>query len=418
MIRLPHAIAIYMASVLGAGILITPGLSAQVAGQASILAWILLSALSYPFAYTFAKMATMNPQSGGIYSFSRQAFGKYTSNSIGWLFMAWFMFGAPANAIAAGYYLSYSIPMTRIDVFLFAGTLIALASLINYLGMKFSARVQILVIVSIVVVLIIAIGASLPTLNTGSFVPLIPGGNLYPIGVASALIIWAFFGYENVPNLAGEIEDPEKVLRRAVLFSVVIIGILYVSVSIVIVGTGAYKVGGGIVPFEVLMSNFLGKYGMFATSIIAVVAVFSTANAYIAGMSRVIYSVSKSNGMPSLLSNLHPVSNVPYKAITLMALLGLLNLFFYFIFNVNLVTAFLMVSGIGGTVYVVGSAAGIRLLKVTGWKKFLPWISLITSIVILSFINYLLILTLVVVVLSIFYTRLFGGSKDPGANPG
>ena len=87
-ITLPYAITIYISSVLGGGILIAPGLAARVAGQGSIIAWVLLSLLSYPFAYTFARLAMRKPESGGIYSFSREAFGTYVSNAVGWLFLA------------------------------------------------------------------------------------------------------------------------------------------------------------------------------------------------------------------------------------------------------------------------------------------------------------------------------------------
>ncbi|HYY92635.1 MAG TPA: amino acid permease, partial [Candidatus Dormibacteraeota bacterium] len=52
-----YAIALYMSSVLGSGILVLPGLAAQVAGPASLIAWIGLSLASYPLAYTFASLS-------------------------------------------------------------------------------------------------------------------------------------------------------------------------------------------------------------------------------------------------------------------------------------------------------------------------------------------------------------------------
>ena len=403
-ITLPYAITIYISSVLGGGILIAPGLAARVAGQGSIIAWVLLSLLSYPFAYTFARLAMRKPESGGIYSFSREAFGTYVSNAVGWLFLAWFMFGAPANAIAAGYYLSFSIRMTEPEVYLVAGSIIFLACLVNYLGIRFSSRVQLLVIASIILVIITAIITSSTHLNYENYVPIIPGGSFYSIGVASALIIWAFFGYENVPNLAGEVTDPENIFRKSILFSVIMVGILYTSVSIVTIGTASYKSGSGITPFAVLMSSFLGSYGGIATSVIAVVAIFSTANAYVAGMSRVIYSVARSHGLPHWLSHINPRTGAPGRSIILMVSLGLANLAAFYFLGIDLVTAFLVVSGIGGLVYVVGSASAIKLLRERGWRKALPWISLLASAIILSFISYLLLLSAVVVLASLLYT--------------
>src|SRR2546426_563489 len=52
-----YAVALYMSSVLGSGVLVLPGLAAQIAGPASLIAWLLLSLASYPLAYTFAGLS-------------------------------------------------------------------------------------------------------------------------------------------------------------------------------------------------------------------------------------------------------------------------------------------------------------------------------------------------------------------------
>src|SRR5713226_10505243 len=74
-ITLRHAVAIYVSSLLGSGIFVIPGLAARIAGPASIVSWLLLSLASYPFAYTFAKLSSRRPESGGIYAFARDGIG-------------------------------------------------------------------------------------------------------------------------------------------------------------------------------------------------------------------------------------------------------------------------------------------------------------------------------------------------------
>ena len=74
-IKLRHAVALYVSSVLGSGVLVLPGLAAQIAGPASLVAWIVLAAASYPFAFTFASLSSRRPQSGGIYGFAKESFG-------------------------------------------------------------------------------------------------------------------------------------------------------------------------------------------------------------------------------------------------------------------------------------------------------------------------------------------------------
>ena len=160
-----HAVAIYLASVLGGGILVLPGLAAQVSGPSSIIAWIILSVASYPFAFTFSRLALRNPQSGGIYSFSREAFGKYTSNSVGWPFLAWVALGAPAIALAAGTYLTFAIPLSHNEIYGFAFIMVISVGAVNYLGIRFSASVQLAIIVSIVALLIVSIVSASMTIS-------------------------------------------------------------------------------------------------------------------------------------------------------------------------------------------------------------------------------------------------------------
>ena len=56
-ITLRYAVALYVSSVLGSGVLVLPGLAAKIAGPGSLVAWIFLSIASYPFAYTFASLS-------------------------------------------------------------------------------------------------------------------------------------------------------------------------------------------------------------------------------------------------------------------------------------------------------------------------------------------------------------------------
>ena len=63
-IGLPSASALYIAAVLGTGILVLPGLAADAAGPASILAVAIVFVLSIPLAGTFAALAARYPDAG------------------------------------------------------------------------------------------------------------------------------------------------------------------------------------------------------------------------------------------------------------------------------------------------------------------------------------------------------------------
>ena len=399
-----YAVALYMSSVLGSGVLVLPGLAAQIAGPASLVAWVALSIISYPLAYTFASLSARRPESGGVYSFARESLGPGAASAVGWLFILWYVTGAPVVTVIAASYLAYAFPLTRTEIFLIAGLLTLGAFLVNYRGIVVSSRVQLAVIVAIVGLLITAVVASAPSVTPTNFTPFFPNGYV-PIGVSAALIFWSYLGYENVSNVAEEFKNPEKDFHRSILFSVVVIGLLYISVAVATVGTRAYTAAGSIAPFAVMLSNALGIYGAVGTAILAVIIIFGTMNAYTTGISRVIYATAKDRGLPRLLDRINIKTQVPDRSLMLLLGLSWITLLLFFFFNVDLETELLIPSGAAILVYIIGSSSGIKLLKVKSAKRLFPWISLAISIIMLFFVGLPILIALSFALLGFVYRR-------------
>ena len=388
-LTLRHAVAIYVSSLLGSGIFVIPGLAARIAGPASIISWILLSLASYPFAYTFAKLSARNPESGGIYAFAREGLGRGASAATAWLFLAWAVLGAPAATVAAASYLTFVLPLNRSDVFLVAAAILIGAFGVNYLGIRFTGRVQVATVGAILAALAIAVVASAPRISPANYTPILPNG-LASIGTAAALIMWSYLGYENTSNVAEEFRNPERDFHRSVVISVILISALYLAVAVVTVGTGAYTVGGGVTPFAAMMSGAFGSYGGMFVAILAVFVTFGTVNAYVAGMARVYYAAARDGVFPEALGKVDPKTGAPRRSLVFLIVMVLLSLAAFYFLNVEFVLAFLMASGAAILTYVIGSVAGIRLLRERGMRRILPWISLVVSVVLLPFIGTLL----------------------------
>src|SRR3989449_3203454 len=241
-ITLRYAVALYVSSVLGSGVLVLPGLAAQLAGPGSLLAWVLLSVVSYPFAYTFASLSARKPEAGGIYSFTKESFGLRVATVTGWLFALWFITGGPAVMLIAASYVAYAFPMSRAETFVVAGAIIFSVFVVNYRGIVVSNKVQLAVVASIVGLLLATVISSSYLVRLENLEPFLPNG-LLPVGVSAALIFWSFLGYENVSNVAEEFRDPKKDFHRSILLSVALVSGLYIAVAFVTVGTLAYKSG-------------------------------------------------------------------------------------------------------------------------------------------------------------------------------
>jgi amino acid efflux transporter len=401
-----YAVALYVSSVLGSGILVIPGLAAKVAGPSSLLAWLALAVLSYPFAYTFASLSVRRPESGGVYSFAKESLGGHTANAVGWLFASWYISGAPAATLVGASYLAYALPLDRTEVFVSAAAMIIISFVINYLGISLSGKVQLGVTVSIVALLLITVVASAPSVRAENFQPFLTGG-VGSVGVAAALIIWSYFGYENVSNVAEEFRDPGKDFHRSVLVSVALSSFLYVAVAFVIIGTKAYVAGGSVAPFAAILSGLFGGSVGLGTALLAVFIIFGNLNAYTTGISRVVYAVSKDGGLPSLLSSVHQKYRSPNRSLFFICSGSLIVLFLYYLNGMDIETALLLTNGVGLSVYVAGSVAGIRLLREGGVRRYYPWISLLVSLSLLPFVGFIpLLVILAVVLLSLLHSKI------------
>ena len=415
-ITLRHAVALYVSSVLGSGVLVLPGLAGRLAGPGSLIAWVLLSLMSYPFAWTFASLSSRNPESGGVYSFVREAFGPHAAAMVGWLFGLWYIAGAPAVTLIAASYLGFAFPLGRLAIHLVACGVIVVPYVINLRGIVFSNRVQLGIVVAIIALLVLAVAFSLGSVRAERFSPFLPNG-LLPVGTAAALIFWSYLGYENVSNVAEEFKDPRKDFHRSVLLSVVVIGVLYLAVAFVTVGTGAYQAGGSVAPFAALFSRVFGRLGAAGTAILAVIIIFGTVNAYTAGMSRVALAVARDGALPAAFARVSQRSGAPSGSLTLLTFLSLVMLAIYYIFNVDLQTALLIPSGAAILVYVMGCAAGARLLKGRGAGGTLPWISLVVSVAVLPFVGPLAVVALVTGCAAFVYSRIRRGPAAAGGPP-
>jgi amino acid efflux transporter len=392
-IGLWSAVALYVSSVVGPGILALPGLTAEIAGPGSVIAWIILSAASYPFAYTFSTLSARRPQSGGVFRIAGNAFGFRVATVTGWLMTFFVVVGAVAVALIAASYLGYALQLTHPEEFAVAVLVSLSAYVVNLRGIAFSIKVQFAIVGSIVAVLVTTVLTSGWAVRSASFTPLFPNG-LSAVGAAIALGFFAYIGYENVSNVAGEFRDPGRDYRRSAAISVGIVGVMFTSVALVTVGTRAYLVGGGVAPFAVMMARLWGPYGGLGAAILALVLVVGVVNANTLGISRVVQSVAAAGGFPAGLALLNERTKAPDRALTALFLCTLVVFALFYIGGVSVAAALLVSSGAAVLVYVVGSAAAVKILRSTARSRAdraFPLIALLVSLAVLPFVGLALL---------------------------
>ena len=274
----------YVGSVLGSGIFVAPAIAANIAGPASIVAWVALSLLSYPIAYTFAALASTYPEAGGISTYVKRAFGWKIGTIAGWLFVFSFFVGAPVVSIIAASYIIVPLGLSPTLLYPISFAFMCGTILINLTGIKVGSRIESIILGSVVIVLFIAVVLTLPYVNESNFFPFAPKG--WPaVGVVAAVIFFSFLGYENVPHMAEEFRNPHRDFKLSIGISVLITSLLYVSTSIVTIGTAIYETHGLYAPIALMFSRSLGISAVIVMLFLATTTCFGALNAYTMGVS-------------------------------------------------------------------------------------------------------------------------------------
>lgn len=323
--------------ILGAGIYVLIGSAAGIAGNMLWLSFTLAAIVASFTAMSYAELAAIFPEAGAEYVYAKNAFGW---DKLAWVFgfIAIVIGFSTASAVALGFarYLSYFIPMNQI---ILAIGLLVLMTGINFWGIKESARFNALA-TSIEVgglVLLIAIGGyfifkgDVGLANLTEFPPPFEGSDVswLPIVSASALIFFAYMGFEDIANIAEEAEDPAQTLPKAFIYALLISTVIYILVAIVAVSVVPFaELAKAEQPLSLIMSKLVGGYSPQA---IALIALFATANTVLITLivcARMMYGMARSNSLPQVLSRVHKSRQTPYAAIFLTGFVSIIFLFF------------------------------------------------------------------------------------------
>jgi amino acid efflux transporter len=128
-------------------------------------------------------------------------------------------------------------------------------------------------------------------------------------------------------------------------------------------------------------------------------------------MARIIYAAARDGSFPSVLANVDRRTGVPNRAMLALLLMTLASLSIFYLLSIDIQSGFLGTSGAAILTYVIGSAAGIRLLKERGARRLLPWASLLVSAAILPFIGVPLAIGMAIAFTGLAYTWIKTGKK-------
>jgi APA family basic amino acid/polyamine antiporter len=299
--------------IIGAGVYVLIGTATQEAGAAVWLAFVLAGLLSTLSALSYAELAAMFPSAGAEYEFARKAFNEFVGFVTGWMMVIALLIAAGTVSIGFAQYAQHFV---EVDGRLASLVLLATTTAVIMSGIQRSIWLTVGLALLQVGGLLIVIVSGVEHVGDRS---LIEGATIGGVLSGSALVFFAFIGFDEVVTLSEETRDPSRVIPRALLAGLAIATTLYVLVAIAAVSiVGAGALAGSERPLALVMEHDLGGRGADVVAAIALAATTNTTLLALTAASRNLYAMARSGSLPPMIGRLGR-TQAPWLA----ALLGL-----------------------------------------------------------------------------------------------
>jgi len=316
----------------GADIFIALGVIAAYAAGLTPIAFFIGAVLYVCTALAYAELGSAFPVAGGAATFARKAFGNFWSFIAGWGLILAYVLDIALFSIVGAFYLNQVLGLRIEYVYLVGGLAILGLMALNMLGIAESALLNnILMIFSTFLILIISILAYFLIFSPDRLVAQAQAfateSNWTNFAYAVGLSSIAFIGIESITQAAEETKRPSHTIPAAIKVVIFLVVIFCLLISVLSVGS---------VGWDVLATNkenalvaFAREIPVYGDALVLVTGATGflvcvvSANSGIIGASRVMYSLSRNNLLPRILSWTHPKFKTPWITIFIFSALAL-----------------------------------------------------------------------------------------------
>jgi putrescine importer len=334
----PALIAFGLAYMVPLGIFTTYG-EVTVASNGHLpIAYIITLAMIFFTALSYCRMANKLPIAGSAYSYVQRTFGGKVGFLVGWAQILDYLFLPILNYLVLGIYLNEAFPSIPAHVFVLASLLSV--SFLNYLGIKLINSVNFTLIIVQMIFIGLFIFLTLTNINLTPEAMIKPlqvnAGDFSGLMSGAAILCLAFLGFDAIATLAEESNDAQKSLPRAIIWTVLIAGCIFLVVSycahlaypewtnfIDNKDTASLDVVRRVGDRSQLGGNFM--YNFFQAAYLT--GVFASAMTAQTSVSRIFYAMGREGVLPKqIFYRIHPRFRTPYLSIIFVACFSLLSL--------------------------------------------------------------------------------------------
>jgi basic amino acid/polyamine antiporter, APA family len=336
--------------IIGTGIFVLTGVVAKTAaGPAVAISFVIAGVVCGLAAICYAEFASTVPVAGSAYTFSYATLGEVVAWIIGWDLVLELALGAATVSVGWSGYLNQllgdlgiplptSIAGETATVNIPAIFIALVMTGVLILGIKLSSRVTSVIVAIKVAIVLMVIGVGIFYVKAANYTPFLPpaqpsetGSGLtapliqtlfgfapstFGVGgilAGAAIVFFAFIGFDIVATAAEETKDPSRDLPRGIIGSLVICTVLYVAVSLVVVGMQKYTELSTAAPLADAFRSVGLPFFSGLISVGALAGLTSVVMILMLGQSRVLFAMSRDNLLPAGLGAVHPKYGTPYK---------------------------------------------------------------------------------------------------------
>ncbi|GAA1506371.1 APC family permease [Agromyces terreus] len=317
---LRDAVAIGLASMIGAGVFAVWVPAAQAAGPWLLGGLAVAALVAFANASSTGQLAARHPESGGAYRYGRARLGAWPGFLAGWGFVVGKTASCAAMAMTAAGYLvpePWQKPVAVAAVLVLAG--------VDLLGVTRTARAATVIVTFVLAVLGLVVAAGAGGL-LASGIPQhppaeAPAAGWFGVLQSAGLLFFAFAGYARVATLGEEVRDPARTIPRAIGTALGIAFGVYAAIAVVlllVLGPTSLATAG-----DAPLADLAEQSGWPALApvvrIAAAVAACGALLALIAGVGRTTLAMARDRELPTPLAAVHARSHVPYAAVIVAA---------------------------------------------------------------------------------------------------
>ncbi|MBI2953037.1 MAG: amino acid permease [Chloroflexi bacterium] len=308
-VGLIEAIAVALGAMIGAGVYVSIGEAGGITGGSLVIAVLLGAGVAVLSGLSAAELGANDPRAGGAYQFASRLVHPLVGFVAGWLFLVAALAAGATFALTFAAYVEPLLPGIPPRV---SGIVVVLAAImLNLLGVRPSARANLVLVAINLSILVAFVMMALPSLMVSRFQPFLIGG-VGGLLQASAFLFFAYTGFARPVTVAEEVLEPHKTLPRAVPIALGIAALLYLGVAVAALGSlGPEGMGVEPAPLRAAMVAVGNAVGPLLLSVGALIAISTVLLTEIWGLSRLAFAMARDGDLPAWFAQISVPRHIP-----------------------------------------------------------------------------------------------------------